>query len=61
LGCGTVFKLTQAGDETVVHAFSGATDGMMPGAAMIDLDGALYGTTFGGGAASSGTVFKLAH
>jgi uncharacterized repeat protein (TIGR03803 family) len=60
LGCGTVFKVTQAGEETVVHTFTGKADGMCPGAGMTNLGGTLYGTTFAGGEKDSGTVFKLA-
>jgi uncharacterized repeat protein (TIGR03803 family) len=60
LGCGTLFKLTTEGAETVVHSFTGKADGMYPGAGMINLGGTLYGTTYGGGEKDSGTVFKLA-
>jgi uncharacterized repeat protein (TIGR03803 family) len=66
---GTVFKLTPpargqtAWTETVLHSFQGgATDGSLPFAGLIaDNQGALYGTTSGGGSSSSGTgtVFKL--
>jgi uncharacterized repeat protein (TIGR03803 family) len=65
-GAGTVFKLTPpvAGQtrwtETVLHHFQGAGDGYEPVAGLIfDGQGALYGTTFNGGA-YNGTVFKLA-
>jgi len=71
-GCGTVFKLTPAGSgftETVLYAFQGGNDGALPSDALIDVKGALYGTTqYGGGStacsspsspAGCGTVFKL--
>ena len=65
-GCGTVFKLTPpdkgqtAWTETVLHSFLGGSDGKNPRAGLIfDKEGALYGTTQGGGTADSGTVFKL--
>ncbi|HZQ69176.1 MAG TPA: choice-of-anchor tandem repeat GloVer-containing protein [Terriglobales bacterium] len=59
---GTVFKLdTMTGRETVLHSFAGgATDGRCPEAGLIrDKAGNLYGTTTGGGASDSGTIFKL--
>jgi uncharacterized repeat protein (TIGR03803 family) len=62
---GTVFKLTPpSGDqgswsETVLHSFSGP-DGSEPMASLTKTaSGIFYGTTFGGGFASEGTVFKL--
>lgn len=42
-----------------VFSFNG-TNGKEPFASLIAVDGALYGTTYGGGAHDSGTVFKLA-
>jgi uncharacterized repeat protein (TIGR03803 family) len=49
-GCGVVFKLDRAGNETVLHSFSGSPDGAGPNAGLIrDSAGNLYGTTLGGG------------
>jgi uncharacterized repeat protein (TIGR03803 family) len=49
--------------ETVLHSFTGGSDGSIPSAGLIaDKQGALYGTTeFGGNAESrgSGTVFEV--
>jgi uncharacterized repeat protein (TIGR03803 family) len=46
--------------ETVIHSFNG-TDGTLPsGRLVFDADGALVGTTDGGGSQREGTVFKLA-
>jgi len=62
LGCGTVFKVERAGNETVLYSFAGtgAGDGEYPNAALVrDAAGTLYGTTVGGGASGYGTVFKL--
>ena len=63
-GCGTVFKLDNAGPETVLYSFCSApncTDGAAPQAGLIqDGAGNLYGTTSMGGAnGSGGTVFEL--
>ncbi len=63
-GFGTVFKLTPNSDgswsETVLHRFTGDTDGFMPHAGLtFDVAGNLYGTTSAGGAYGSGTVFEL--
>lgn len=61
VGCGVVFKLTPAGQETVLYAFSGGSDGEYPssGALLRDWQGNLYGTTYAGGAGSCGTIFKV--
>jgi uncharacterized repeat protein (TIGR03803 family) len=59
-GCGTVFKITTSGHETVLHRFRGGADGSFPKASLIDVNGPLYGTTEFGGAAGFGTVFKIA-
>jgi uncharacterized repeat protein (TIGR03803 family) len=59
-GCGTVFKIAADGSETVLHAFTGGSDGLAPrGPLIADKDGYLYGTTEGGGH-QSGAIFKLA-
>ncbi|HEY6578973.1 MAG TPA: choice-of-anchor tandem repeat GloVer-containing protein [Rhizomicrobium sp.] len=58
---GTVFKIAPDGAETVLYAFSGGEDGAEPlGGVIADKQGNLYGTTVGGGASDSGTVFRLA-
>jgi uncharacterized repeat protein (TIGR03803 family) len=65
-GCGTVFKITTSGKETVLHSFGvGSGDGSGPLAGLINVNGTLYGTTTGGGAYCSsggyncGTVFAI--
>lgn len=59
-GCGTVYKLTPDGTETVLYAFSGGGDGANPQARLSsDKDGNLYGTTYFGGAYGYGVVFRL--
>jgi uncharacterized repeat protein (TIGR03803 family) len=72
IGCGTVFKVGPAGNETVLHRFGGPTgDGAHPGGPAVGLvrdgTGNLYGVTGDGGSsgcgASSGygcgTVFEV--
>lgn len=56
---GVVFKLDTAGNETVLHNFTGP-DGEIPySGLLLDKSGNLYGTTTGGGSAGYGVVFKL--
>lgn len=61
--CGLVFKLDKSGKETVLHnfkAFHGGRDGAYPYAdLLLDEQGNLYSTTYGGGFFDNGTVFKL--
>lgn len=46
--------------ERLTHNFGGAGDGYNPTAALLDVNGTLYGTTGSGpGASGSGTVFKI--
>jgi uncharacterized repeat protein (TIGR03803 family) len=65
---GTVFELspptTKGGKwtETVLHSFTGGSDGSAPNAGLVfDQHGNLYGTTFGGGNChyDCGVVFRL--
>jgi uncharacterized repeat protein (TIGR03803 family) len=58
---GTVFRMSRGGSNyTLLHQFSGAVDGARPRAALVEgNDGLLYGTTYQGGSANLGTVFKL--
>ncbi len=58
-GCGTVFSLTTDGHETVLHSFTGGTDGADPVAGLTVFHGTLYGTTSAGGSHNKGTVFAL--
>jgi len=60
VGCGTVFKITPTGEETVLHLFAAApADGANPEVLIQGNDGNFYGTTATGGANNLGTVFKL--
>lgn len=65
--CGVVFKIDSTGRETILHTFTGGSDGCVPvGALAIDQGGNLYGTASSGGdltcqgSAGCGTVFKIA-
>jgi uncharacterized repeat protein (TIGR03803 family) len=67
-GCGTVFKISPAGTEKILHRFNGLSDGNYPRAGLVaDAKGNLYGTAYWGGFIQSntpcnygcGTVFKL--
>jgi uncharacterized repeat protein (TIGR03803 family) len=58
-GCGTVFKITTSGQESVLYAFKGGTDGRGPRGGLADVGGAFYGVTFSGGANSAGTVYEV--
>ncbi len=56
---GTVFSVTPAGVEQVLHSFGGGSDGAYPEAGLVNVGGTLYGTTHGGGAHKRGTVFAI--
>lgn len=67
-GCGTVFKLDASDKKTLLHTFTGGTDGSTPaGSVVLDSAGNLYGSTWAGGdlacpyngGAGCGVVFKL--
>jgi len=68
VGCGVVFKLDRAGNETVLHSFTGGIDGGNPGYGGLtgDPGGNLYGTTSHGGLSCGlgngtgcGVIFKV--
>lgn len=66
-GCGTVFSVTQTGQERIVYRFKGGGvgDGSSPTGTLIWDGTEFYGITGGGGAATAacfdgcGTIFKL--
>jgi uncharacterized repeat protein (TIGR03803 family) len=45
-GCGTVYKFTMSGSETVLHRFTGGSDGMRPVARLAYANGAFYGPAY---------------
>lgn len=59
-GFGTVFEINTSGVLTVLHAFTGGTDGAYPYAPLLrDNDGNLYGDTTEGGGSGDGVLFKI--
>ncbi|MGH9500732.1 MAG: choice-of-anchor tandem repeat GloVer-containing protein [Terriglobales bacterium] len=60
---GIVFQFTPGESgytENILYSFTGGADGNLPEAGLtIDRKGSLYGTTYYGGTADSGTVFRL--
>jgi uncharacterized repeat protein (TIGR03803 family) len=67
-GNGTIFTISPSGKGfQVLHSFQGRTaaDGSNPDAALVDVNGVLYGTTSTGGTSSNcgtsgcGTIFKI--
>jgi uncharacterized repeat protein (TIGR03803 family) len=63
-GCGTIFKLTPGGTESVLYNFQGTPDGQSPSSGVIaDGKGNLYGVTLWGGSTINtvgcGVVYEL--
>jgi len=59
LGCGTIFRISPAGDFATVYTFSGS-DGRLPITGLtLGSDGNFYGTTYYGGTKNAGTSFRL--
>ncbi len=66
---GTIFRITPAGDYSVLYSFSATTptnhgtvtnnDGLSPTNLIQAKDGSFYGTAWGGGPKEGGTFFKL--
>ncbi|SRR5258708_4389094 len=62
-GCGTVFELSPSSSgtwtATLLHRFIGGNDGYEPQAPVTVSGGVVYGTTWLGGSANSGTIFAI--
>jgi len=60
-GLGVVYRLTRDHRVKVLHSFSGPPDdGAYPfTASVVEVDGALYGATFGGGLLNEGVAYRL--
>jgi uncharacterized repeat protein (TIGR03803 family) len=57
---GTVYRISMTtGKEKVLHSFGSAFDGANPYAALIDVNGTLYGTTYFGGASRRGPAHSV--
>jgi len=58
--CGTVFKITPAGVESLVYSFGGGVDGGAPSPSLVQAsNGDLYGAASAGGARGNGVIFQL--
>jgi len=61
-GYGTIFKVDNKGNFTLLHTFTGgSSDGLFPyyGHLTMDKSGNLYGLTWGGGAYGYGVLYEL--
>jgi uncharacterized repeat protein (TIGR03803 family) len=60
-GFGGVFKIDKSGNNyAVIHTFNDTGDGIWPLSGMtLGPDGAFYGTTYGGGLYSGGTIYRI--
>lgn len=62
-GCGIVYSIkgSSSGSFAVLYSFGGNTakDGSIPTTGLINVNGTMYGTTYGGGANSAGTIFSI--
>ena len=57
---GTFFRITPAGNLSVLYSFAGGTDGQNPNSSLVvTSDGTFYGTTVTGGPSNSGTIYKI--
>jgi uncharacterized repeat protein (TIGR03803 family) len=56
---GTVFKITPAGQVSVLYSFDGVTGAFPSSGLTLGTDGNFYGTTFENGPSNYGTVFKI--
>lgn len=60
LWAGVVYKLDTAGNETVLHTFTGGRDGDHPSSGLaFDAAGNLYGTTTQGGLRATGVIYQV--
>jgi uncharacterized repeat protein (TIGR03803 family) len=65
LGCGAVFQLSPpaapggAWTETILHSFNNGQGAYPEGGAILDANGVLYGTTYGGGLHGEGVIYRL--
>lgn len=55
-GCGVVFKVDSAGNETILHSFTGGSDSQYPTALVQDANGNLFGSA---NYNQSGVIFEI--
>jgi uncharacterized repeat protein (TIGR03803 family) len=59
-GFGTAFEVNKKGKFTLLHTFTGGTDGKyLYGGLILDPKGRIYGTTINGGTGGYGTVWRI--
>jgi len=56
---GALLKAVAGRNAVVLHNFSGGLDGVAPSGNLVEVDGAIYGVTIGGGLYNRGTMFKF--
>jgi len=59
---GVVYEITADGKEKILHTFCSehyCSDGVGSNDLIIDANGNLYGTTYGGGTTGNGVVFEI--
>jgi uncharacterized repeat protein (TIGR03803 family) len=56
--CGTVYSVTTHGVLKTLYKFKGRSDGAFPASTLVNVNGTLYGTTFGG-SLGPGTVYSI--
>jgi uncharacterized repeat protein (TIGR03803 family) len=60
-GCGTIFKVSPTGQQTILYGFTSTVydDGVGPNGVILDSNGNLYGSTIFGGSSHKGSVFEF--
>lgn len=58
---GAVFELAPDGTESLIHSFTGGSDGASPSSGLTKVGKDLYGETQDGGPGGAGIVFKLSN
>jgi uncharacterized repeat protein (TIGR03803 family) len=59
---GVIFEISKDGEEKILHEFcsrKNCDDGAYPSNLIMDAQGNLYGTAYGGGAHKNGVIFKI--
>jgi uncharacterized repeat protein (TIGR03803 family) len=56
---GTLGRGSPTATYNIIYTFKGGPDGAVPMAQLVDVNGTLFGTTFGGGTTFDGTVYSM--